>query len=187
MGPPAKSPYDEEVEAAEPLHGLSGYGAAVSEVGDSPHAKAEYHGPAVMDFQGRYLRIEGSKGLFHHRCREVRPPALCRLLPEYVFEHHADPLDGLRVPIAWYGGVLYHVEAPEVVYAVDVVRVRVGEEDGVDARYAVGEGLSPQVGGCVYEDVLAPGLNERRGPRAPVPWLRGCAYSTAAAYYRHAR
>src|SRR5690606_33751350 len=75
-----------------------------------------------------------------------------------------------------------HGEGAQVVHAVGVVRVAVGEPDRVDVRHAGGEELEPQLGRRVHQDaaraVIA--LEERGVPRAAVPRVRRRANGAVA-------
>lgn len=65
------------------------------------------------------------------------------------------------------------VESPQVVHAVDMVRMGMGEKDRVDVGDPLAEGLPPEVRRGVYEDVLPLRLYDDGSPGSLVPWVVG--------------
>src|SRR5436853_187635 len=77
----------------------------------------------------------------------TRPNASARLERPFedVCELAADRVPRLSIRIARDGPALQRVEAAQIVEAEDVIRMRVREEYGVDARNAVRQRLLPEI------------------------------------------
>ena len=113
--------------------------------------------------------------------------AFGRVRIERIAEH---PLDlGERQAVAVEPHRLLHqrVVAPQVVDAQDVIGVTVREGDRVDARDAMRQRLSSQVGTGIDEQTGAVvSLNQEGRALAPVAWVLGSAGRALAADHRHA-
>ena len=106
---------------------------------------------------------------------------------EHVEERPANRVPRLRVRVARDRTALQRVEAAHIVEAEDVVRVRVREEDRVDARDPVRKRLLAQVGRGVDEDPRAIGhVDVDRRAQPAIARVGGSAGRARAADHRHA-
>jgi len=80
---------------------------------------------------------------------------------------------------------LPHREGAQVVDAVDVVGMRVGEEHGIECRHTRRHELESQLGGRVDQQPPAARLDQRRSPGALVPRVGGGAGAAGASDLRH--
>lgn len=64
-------------------------------------------------------------------------------------------------------------KSPNVVEAHDVIRVRVGEQDRVDAMHLFAQALRPEVRGSVYYKLDFRSSYSGRRAQSPVPWIVG--------------
>ena len=80
-----------------------------------------------------------------------------------------------------HGRFLAHVEGADVVEAKDVVSVRVGEDQSVEALEAGAKSLRAEVGSGVHDDVAAGMCDEKGGTSAVVARVGGAADAALAA------
>ena len=71
-------------------------------------------------------------------------------------------------------------EDPEIVDAVYVVRVKVTEEDGIDASDIGGDQLLAQFGGRVHEQDSTTPFNHETVPRPSIAWITRSAHRATA-------
>ena len=115
----------------------------------------------------------------HQRCVFFDLPA-----PENVGEAVGDGGNGLFLSIAGHYPMVNEVKAPQVVDAIDVVGVRMGEENCIHPGDAFAKGLLAQVGGGVDNDEAPVVLNHDGGTGSLVPRVCGAADLAAAADHR---
>lgn len=73
------------------------------------------------------------------------------------------------------------IKTAQIIYAINVVGVRVGEKNGVNRSYALLQRLPAQVGGGVHQNGSLLVTDQNRGAGAPVPWvIRGTDTATTA-------
>ncbi len=127
---------------------------------------------------------------------ETRLAAPLLALLEHVGEDLAQARDGGRRAVARDRRALPEVVDAQVVEPEDVVGVRVGEKNGVDAADVVGERLDAEIGGRVDQhrsDRRSKGrerrvvqLDQDRGPGPAIARIAGPAHLTVAPDRRHA-
>jgi hypothetical protein len=73
----------------------------------------------------------------------------------------------------------------EVVDAVDVICVRMGQEHGVDVRDFCGQQLKAKLRRRIDEQRAGGGLEKQSVPRTVVPHVAGCAHRARTAHDRN--
>jgi len=123
----------------------------------------------------------------YHMYRELRRNAIGLLGVENIIKYCLDTLHGLAVAKAWDGAALNHIKRAQLVYAVDMVGMGVGEEDCVYLCNAEGKGLSAQIRGCIDKDIGNAGIEKNGRPCADVAWRCRNTYRAGAPDYGHTR
>jgi hypothetical protein len=75
------------------------------------------------------------------------------------------------------------MEAAQVIDTIDMIGMGVGEEDGVNPVQAFAQGLPPQIGGGINQDVPPPVPDQKGSPRSPVLWVVRTAYPAPASHH----
>ncbi len=79
-----------------------------------------------------------------------------------------------------------HAEDPQIVNAVNVVRVHMSQKDRVHPLHIGAQQQQPEFGRCIDEQHATLRLERQAMARAPVPWVVRRAHGAVAANHRHA-
>jgi hypothetical protein len=90
---------------------------------------------------------------------EFRPPSFPLPL-EDILEIAADPFQDIRFAVAGDFPTLGRIERSKLVDSMDMVRMRMGIENGIDPGDPVGKRLLSKVRGGIDKDILSADLNE---------------------------
>jgi len=181
MGNIAESVEDEVVEVLEKGSGGFGKAAEIGEIRGAAEAEAEHVHFAVEQRDGNDGDAKKLEGAFDFVEDDAGEGAEGGPGVEDVGEGAADHTEGLLGAVDRHGGALANVEGANVVEALDVIGVAVGEQNGFQAIKARGEGLGTEVGGGVNDDVLAIAGEKDGGTQALVVRIGGLANGTVAA------
>jgi hypothetical protein len=75
------------------------------------------------------------------------------------------------------------MEAAQIVDTIDMIGMGVGEEDGVNLVQAFSQGLLPQIGGGVHQDVSFPVPDQQGSARSLVLRVVRTAYPALAPHH----
>jgi hypothetical protein len=78
------------------------------------------------------------------------------------------------------------MKPPEVVYAVDMVRMGMGEEHGIDTGDPFADHLLSKIRRGIHQDIFSPRLDNDRGAAPFVAGVTGRTDGAAAADHRDA-
>ena len=181
---------DEDVESAQEAQGVVAEVAHVGEVGGCAEAVAGDLLAAVDDGDAAEAGTEegdgGAGGLVDAVEADAGAGGIAVEGAEGVVEDALDGVGGGGVGVEGEGVGVFEAEGAEVVEAEDVVGVRVGVEDGVDAGEVLAECLRVEVGAGVDEDGFVLVLDENGGAGAAVMGVGGGADRAIAAQGGHA-
>jgi len=177
----AESVEDEVVEVLEKRSGGFGEAAEIGEIRGAAEAEAEHVHFAVEKWHGNNGNAEKLEGSFDFMKDDAGNGAEGGLGVEDVGEGAANHAEGFLGAVDGHGGALADVEGANVVEALDVIGVGVGEKNGFETFQVRGEGLSAEIGGGVNDDVLAIAGEEDGGAEALVVRIGGLANGTMAA------
>jgi len=124
-------------------------------------------------------RVGGEIRLARARARPVIPV-------EHVVKSGRELGQGVRRPEGGQRVLAARRDGAQVVDAVDVVGVGVGEQHGVHPVDPLRHELQPQLGRGVDQEAAPARLDQRRGAHAPVARVRRRAGAAVAADLRHA-
>jgi hypothetical protein len=150
----AKRVEHQQIHSFEELPGVVWNPAAIRQVREGPDPEAENCAVAVEDRHRNDLLAtdaEWSADLEQVELRQSSPA--CRRRVEDVRKRPPYVEKGRGVAETRHRAALDGIESPHIVQPEDVIRVAVGEEDGVDPTDVEGERLRPQVG---------PGIDQQR-------------------------
>lgn len=97
-------------------------------------------------------QVEQLEGAVHIVVLEDRCVAGAFVLPENIGKAGLEGLEGSRGGEAGDDLPVDEVKSAQIVDAVDMVGVGMGEQDRVDVGYPFAQGLTPQIGGGVHQD-----------------------------------
>jgi hypothetical protein len=172
---------DEVVEIFEERHGGFGEAAEISEIGGAAEAEAQDIHFAVEERHGNDGDAEKLEGAFDFVEDHAGNGAEGGPVVKNIGEGAADRAEGFLGSVDGHSGALADGEGAEVVEALDVIGVAVGEKNGSEAIEARGEGLGAEIGGGVNDDVLGVAGEEDGGTQALVMGIGGLADGTVAA------
>jgi len=172
---------DEVIEVLEKGSGGFGEAAEIGEIRGAAEAEAEHVHFAVEERHGNNGNAEKLEGAFDFVQDDAGNGAEGGLGVEDVGEGAANHAEGFLGAVDGHGGALADVEGANIVEALDVIGVGVGEKNGFEAFQTRGEGLGAEIGGGVNDDVLAIAGEEDGGTQALVVRIGGLANGTMAA------
>src|SRR5208337_4959999 len=143
----AESVDDEVVEVFEERHGGFGEAAEIGEIRGAAEAETEDVHFAVEERHGNDGNAEKFKGAFDYMEDDAGNGAEGGLGIKNVGKGAADDAEGFLGAVDGHGSTLADVEGANVVEALDVIGVAVGEKNGSEAIEARGEGLGAKIGG----------------------------------------
>ncbi len=181
MGNIAEGVEDEVVEVFKERDGGFGKTAEIGEIRGAAEAEAEHVHVAVEERHGNDGNAEKLEGALDFVEDDAGEGAEGGLGVKDVGEGAADDAEGFLGAVNGHGGALADVEGANVVEALDVIGVAVGEQNGGEAIQVGGEGLGAEIGGGVNDDVLAIAGEEDGGTQALVVRIGGLADGTMAA------
>jgi len=181
MGNIAEGVDDEVVNVFEERQGGFGEAAEIGEIRGAAEAEAEDVHFAVEERHGNDGNAEKFKGAFDFVEDDAGNGAEGGLGVKNVGKGAADHAEGFFGAVDGHGGTLADVEGANVVEALDVIGVAVGEKNGSEAIEARGEGLGAKIGGGVNDDVLGIAGEEDGRAQALVVRVGGLADGTMAA------
>src|SRR5208282_1078570 len=155
--------------------------AEIGEIGGAAEAEAEDFHFAVEERDGDDGNAEEFEWAFDFVETDAGNGAECGLVVKDVVEGATDDAEGFGGAVDGHGSALADVEGANVVEALDVIGVAVGEKNGSEAIEARGEGLGAKIGGGVNDDVLGIAGEEDGGAQALVVRVGGLADGTMAA------
>ena len=180
---------DERIQPAEQLDGRLGDVAAVGEIGELADTVAENLGRSVEDGNRDDLDALDVKGTGDGA--ETEPGHVQVTLGKLKILEHVGPAgaDGgkrLLVPVERDDHAVLLAEGAEVVDAVQVVGMVVGEKHGIDPVEALAHRLHAQFSGRIHQQIEAFGPDENGGPGPLVAWVRRAADIAITADHWHA-
>jgi len=181
MGNVAEGVDDEVVEVFEERDAGFREAAEIGEICGAAKAEAEDLHFAVEERHGNDGNAEKLEGAFDFVEDDAGDGAEGGLGVEDVGKGAADCAEGFLGAVDGHGSALADVEGANVVEALDVISVAVGEKNGFETIEARGEGLGAEIGGGVNDDVLAVAGEEDGGAQALVVRICGLADGTVAA------
>jgi hypothetical protein len=173
MGNIAEGIEDEVVDIFKERHGGFGEAAEIGEIRGAAEAEAQYVHFAVEERHGNDGDAEKLEGAFDFVEDDAGNGAEGRPGVKNVGEGAADRAEGLLGAVDGQSGALADVEGTNVVEALDVIGVAVGEKDGCEAIQVRGEGLGAEVGCGVNDDVLGIAGEEDGGTQTLVVRIGG--------------
>ena len=181
MGNIAEGVDDEVVEVFEEGYGGFGEAAEIGEIRGAAKAEAEHVHFAVDERHGNDGNAEKLERAFDFVKDDAGNGAERRPGVKDVGKGAADDAEGFLGAVNRHRDALADVERANVVKALDVIGVAVGEKNGFEVIEAGGEGLGAKIGGGVNDDVLAVAGEEDGGAQALVVRIGGLADGTVAA------
>jgi len=172
---------DEIVDVFEERDGGFGKAAEIGEICGAAKAEAEDVHFAVEERHGNDGNAEKLEGASDFVEDDAGDGAEGGLGVEDVGKGAANRAEGFLGAVDGQSGALADVEGANVVEALDVIGVAVGEKNGFEAIEARGKSLGAEVGGGVNDDVLAVAGEEDGGTQALVVRVGGLANGTVAA------
>jgi len=177
----AESVDDEVVEVFKERHGGFREAAEIGQIRGAAEAEAQDIHFAVEERHGNDGDAEKLEGSFDFVEDDAGNRAEGGLGVKNVGKGAADHAEGFLGAVDGDSGALADVEGANVVKALDVIGVAVGEKNGCEAVKAGGEGLGAEIGGSVNDDVLGIAGEEDGGTQALVVGVGGLADRTVAA------
>ena len=187
---PAQAVDDHGVEALEERVGAFGDGAAVGQVGDIADAVA--HGVAMAVDERNGLDVEGTDAdevlavEFPQLDAWDEPAVFEVVVVEDVVEVVADEIGVVLAGVERECLAAEAGEAAEIIDAMEVIGVGVGEKDGIDAHDVLADDLFAEIGADIDEDAGVIRVDPGSGAQVAIAWVGGVADGAVAADHRHA-
>src|SRR5947209_12580079 len=182
----AKTVEGQDVDVLEEAHGRVGDAVGVGDVGEAADAKSEDRPVAVADRKRNDVDAFVREHAVNLVQVELRFAAAdLRVRPD-VAEGTAHGLRRRRAGEGMDGLALAEIEGADVIEAHQVIGMRVGEEDEVEARDRIAQQLGAKVGRGVDEEEAAVGFDLHRLPQPLVARIVRGADAAGAAHNRDA-
>jgi hypothetical protein len=181
MGKVAEGVEDEIVKVFEKGNGGFRKAAEIGEIRGAAEAEAEDIQFAVKKRHGNDGNAEKLERAFDFVEDDTRDGAQRGPGVEDVREGAADNAESFFGTIDGNSRALADIERANVVEALDVIGVAMGEQNGFKALDACGEGLRAKIGSGINDDVLPIAREEDGGTQALVVRVGGVADGAVAA------